>query len=267
VATQTKVKYSVSVKIFRLSFSVNCSMKAYTVLVSFCLILACTKKTDQFMIKDNSTPQTMPNVTTGTALTYLALGDSYTIGEAVSEKESFPFQLAAQLRVGDLNVSTPKIVAKTGWTTSELQAAIKTENLTTNYDVVTLLIGVNNQYRGESQTQYKKEFVELLNTAIAFAKGNKKHVFVVSIPDWGVTPFGKASGKGAQTIAKEIDAFNAINKDETLAMGVSYTEITLASRNAATDVTLVATDGLHPSGKMYADWAQKVALAAIPILK
>lgn len=242
-------------------------MKAYTVLVTFCLILACTKKPDQFMIKDSSTLPIQQNTSSGAALTYLALGDSYTIGEAVLEKESFPFQLAAQLRVAGLNVSTPKIVAKTGWTTSELQTAIKAENLTTNYDVVTLLIGVNNQYRGESQTEYKKEFVALLNTAIAFAKGNKKHVFVVSIPDWGVTPFGKASGKSAQTIAKEIDDFNAINKDETLAMGVSYTEITLASRNAATDATLVATDGLHPSGKMYADWAQKVAVTAIAALK
>lgn len=242
-------------------------MKTYTILVSFCLILACTKKPDQFMIKDPSATPTTPNATSGTALTYLALGDSYTIGESVSQKESFPFQLAAQLRVGGLNVSTPKIIAKTGWTTSELQTAIKAENLTTNYDVVTLLIGVNNQYRGESQVQYKKEFIELLNAAIAFAKGNKKHVFVVSIPDWGVTPFGKASGKSAQTIAKEIDAFNAINKDETMAMGVSYIEITLASRNAATDVSLVATDGLHPSGKMYADWAQKVAAVAVDALK
>ncbi|RZL34474.1 MAG: SGNH/GDSL hydrolase family protein, partial [Pedobacter sp.] len=186
-------------------------MKTYTVLVTFCLILACTKKPDRFMIKDSSTSTIQQNTSSGTALTYLALGDSYTIGEAVSEKESFPFQLAAQLRVAGLNVSTPKIVAKTGWTTSELQTAIKAENLTTNYDVVTLLIGVNNQYRSESQAEYKKEFVALLNTAIAFAKGNKKHVFVVSIPDWGVTPFGKASGKSAQTIAKEIDAFNAIN--------------------------------------------------------
>ncbi|RZL50932.1 MAG: SGNH/GDSL hydrolase family protein [Pedobacter sp.] len=242
-------------------------MKAYTVLLSFCLLLACSKKPDQFMIKDPSTPPAITNTPNSALPTYLALGDSYTIGESVPEKESFPFQLVAQLKTAGFNFSTPKIVAKTGWTTGELQTAIKAENLSSNYDIVTLLIGVNNQYRGDSQTQYKKEFVELLNAAIGFAKGNKSRVFVVSIPDWGVTPFGKGSGRNIQTIAAEIDAFNAINKQETLAAGVSYTEITTASRNAFTDVKLVANDGLHPSGKMYADWAAKVSSAVVNALK
>jgi lysophospholipase L1-like esterase len=227
-------------------------MKFLTVLFSFCLLLACNKKTEQAIID-------MPQ--DGTALTYLALGDSYTIGEAVPQQESFPFQLVTQLKTSNIPVAKPKVIAKTGWTTDELQTAIKAENITQNYDLVTLLIGVNNQYRGYSLDTYRKEFKELLNTAISFAGKNKKRVFVVSIPDWGVTPFGKSSGRNIQTIASEIDAFNAIKKEETLAAGISYTEITLASRNAATDLALVAKDGLHPSGKMYAEWAAKVAVA------
>jgi lysophospholipase L1-like esterase len=227
-------------------------MKFLTVLFSFCLLLACNKKTEQAIID-------MPQ--DGTALTYLALGDSYTIGEAVPQQESFPFQLVTQLKTSNISLAKPKVIAKTGWTTDELQTAIKAENITQNYDLVTLLIGVNNQYRGYSLDTYRKEFKELLNTAISFAGKNKKRVFVVSIPDWGITPFGKNSGRNIQTIASEIDAFNAIKKEETLAAGVSYTEITLASRNAATDLSLVAKDGLHPSGKMYAEWAAKVAVA------
>lgn len=227
-------------------------MKFLTVLFSFCLLLGCNKKTEQAIID-------MPQ--NGTALTYLALGDSYTIGEAVPQQESFPFQLVTQLKTNNITVAKPKVIAKTGWTTDELQTAIKAENITQSYDLVTLLIGVNNQYRSYSLDTYRKEFKELLNTAISFAGKNKKRAFVVSIPDWGVTPFGKNSGRNIQTIASEIDAFNAIKKEETLAASVSYTEITLASRNAATDLSLVAKDGLHPSGKMYAEWAAKVAVA------
>lgn len=229
--------------------------------MSLCLLLACDKKANDAMIAIPTTP------TTGTPLTYLALGDSYTIGEAVAQKESFPYQLMAQLNIEGKNIAAPKMIAKTGWTTDELQAAIKTENLNQNFDMVTLLIGVNNQYRGYPQTTYRKEFKELLQTAITYAGKNKKMVFVVSIPDWGVTPFGKSSGRNQQTIAQEIDAYNAIAKEETLAMGVSYTDITPGSRNAATDLSLVASDGLHPSGKMYNQWAIKVAPAVLTSLK
>ena len=159
-------------------------MKFITLLFSFCLLLACNKKTEQAIID-------MPQ--DGTALTYLALGDSYTIGEAVSQQESFPFQLVTQLKTSNISVAKPKVIARTGWTTDELQTAIRAENITQNYDLVTLLIGVNNQYRGYSLDTYRKEFKELLNTAISFAGKNNKRVFVVSIPDWGVTPFGKSS--------------------------------------------------------------------------
>ena len=202
-----------------------------------------------------------------TPLTYLALGDSYTIGEAVEQKLSFPYQLVSELATQNVFVTTPKIIAKTGWTTDELQSAIKVENVTQKFDIVTLLIGVNNQYRGNSRITYRKEFAALLQTAISYANGNKKHVFVVSIPDWGMTPFGKSSGKDIAKISAEIDAFNAIAKEETLAMNVSYTDITPDSRNAGADLSLVATDGLHPSGKMYAEWAVKVSNAVVAAFK
>ena len=188
-------------------------------------------------------------------LTYLAIGDSYTIGEAVPLSGSFPHQLSAVLKIKGLNLGTPRIIAKTGWTSSELQQGIKAAAISQKFDLVTLLIGVNNQYRGESKAIYRKEFKDLLETAIAFAGGQRAHVFVVSIPDWGATPYGQQSGRDAAAIAVDIDAFNAINKEETLALGVSYTDITPASRLAKSDESLVASDGLHPSEKMYLDWA------------
>jgi lysophospholipase L1-like esterase len=224
-------------------------MRFNLISLTLCLLLACTKGNKADMITEPNLP----------SLTYLALGDSYTIGEAVEQELSFPYQLVRELKNQNIHVANPKIIAKTGWTTDELQTAIKEENLKQKFDIVTLLIGVNNQYRGNSPVTYRKEFKELLQTAISYASGIKEHVFVVSIPDWGVTPFGKNSGKDMQTIASEIDNFNAINKAETIALGISYTDITPASRIAATDLSLVATDGLHPSGKMYASWALEVA--------
>jgi lysophospholipase L1-like esterase len=200
-------------------------------------------------------------------ISYLALGDSYTIGESVAMESNFPYQLAAKLNNEGLDVGTPHIIATTGWTTSELQTAIKEAALKQKFGLVTLLIGVNNQYRGESLVTYRREFKELLQTAIGFADGNKTHVFVVSIPDWGVTPYGLYSGRDQQTIASEIDAFNAINKEETLAMGVSYIDITAASRKALSDQDLVATDGLHYSAKMHAEWVASLLPAVVKALK
>lgn len=231
-------------------------MKFNLFFFSLFVLLGCTKKMEEAMILT-------PEITNKPVFTYLALGDSYTIGESVTASESFPYQFTGQLKEQGLNVANPKIVAKTGWTTDELQVAIKAENLTQTFDFVTLLIGVNNQYRGYSKETYRKEFKELLQTAISFAGGNKKRVFIVSIPDWGVTPFGLSSGKSTKTIADEIDAFNAINKEETLVLGVSYTDITLGSRNAATDLSLVAKDGLHYSGKMHLQWASSIDLRSL----
>ncbi|WP_113663527.1 SGNH/GDSL hydrolase family protein [Pedobacter nanyangensis] len=194
-----------------------------------------------------------------TALSYLALGDSYTIGEAVETHESFPYQLIKVLNTEHFDFAVPKIIAKTGWTTDELRQAIQQEQLTETFDLVTLLIGVNNQYRGYSQETYRKEFVELLEMAIGFAKGNKAMVYVVSIPDWGVTQFAKQSGRDLKNISNEIDAFNQINRQETEARQISYVDITPGSRQALKKQTLIAPDGLHPSGKMYAEWARQIA--------
>jgi lysophospholipase L1-like esterase len=229
-------------------------MKLTAALILLISISGCGKSSINGMNKTDTTKTVIP---TG-QLSYLALGDSYTIGEAVAQRSCFPYQLSALLRGQGWKIADPKIIAKTGWTTNELQAAIKAEALNSKYDIVTLLIGVNNQYRGNSITVYRAEFKELLQTAVAFAGGDKTHVFVVSIPDWGATPFGKQSGRGAEQIAKEIDAFNAVNKEETVSAGLSYTDITPGSRNAAKDLSLVASDGLHPSGTMYKEWVTKL---------
>jgi len=181
---------------------------------------------------------------------YLALGDSYTIGESVDASERFPVQLAKQLKLG-----TPQIIAKTGWTTDELDAAIDAAKPVGPYERVTLLIGVNNQYRGRSADEYRTQFVALLKRAIGFAGGNAKHVVVVSIPDWGVTPF--AEGRDRAKIAHEIDQFNAINREEAARAGAKWVDITAISRR--NDPSLVAGDGLHPSGKQYAEWVKVIA--------
>ncbi|WP_316826712.1 SGNH/GDSL hydrolase family protein [Pedobacter miscanthi] len=229
------------------------------------LTSGCTKHAS--MINDPVINQA-PTPSNGTGnFTYLALGDSYTIGESVKQVESFPYQLQNLLKAKGSIVANPKIIATTGWTTDELQAAIKKENLKGTYNFVTLLIGVNNQYRGYPIDTYKKEFAELLQTATAFAGGDKSKVFVVSIPDWGATPFGKNSGRNPATIATEIDNYNAASQAITLAAGISYTDITPASRNASTDKSLVADDGLHPSGKMYGEWADALLTKVAGVLK
>jgi lysophospholipase L1-like esterase len=198
-------------------------------------------------------------------VTYLALGDSYTIGEAVSQKESFPYQLSALLNKQNIKVGNPRIVARTGWTTDELQAAIAKENIKEKFDFVTLLIGVNNQFRGYPEAIFRKEFIELLNASIKFANGKKNRVFVVSIPDWGATPY--AAGADRAKIGGEIDRFNAICKAESLKAGIKYIDITPGSRKALNDKALVAGDGLHPSGKMYANWVQQLAAPVAVSLK
>ena len=144
--------------------------------------------------------------------TYLALGDSYTIGESVSENERWPVLLAAHLNMLEYSIKPPRIIAKTGWTTGELKAAIKEAAIKTTFDLVSLSIGVNNQYRNLSVEEYRKEYVELLDIAIAFAGGNPDKVFVISIPDWGKSPFAK--DRNSDVIAKEIDQFNAVKKEE-----------------------------------------------------
>ena len=198
----------------------------------------------------NDTTKTTPIDTN--SINYLALGDSYTIGEAVPELQSYPYQLVNLLGTNNYKVNTPTIIARTGWRTDQLIDAIATSGISDKkYDFVTLLIGVNDQYQNVSPESYRTKFIKALSLALSFANGNAKRVFVLSIPDYGVTPF--ANGNDA-VIGPQIDQFNAINKQESVKAGVNYLDITPISRKAATDPGLIAPDGLHPSGPMYTQW-------------
>ncbi|MBN1149327.1 MAG: SGNH/GDSL hydrolase family protein [Anaerolineales bacterium] len=196
---------------------------------------------------------------------FLALGDSYTIGESAPERERWPMQLAEALRERGFQVADPIILARTGWTTDELMAAVKQADLRTEYDLVSLQIGVNNQYRGAEVGVYRAEFRALLGQAIAYAGGEPGKVIVLSIPDWSVTPF--AEGRDRSRISGEIDLFNQANYWETTLAEAQYIDVTSQSRLAAQDSALLAPDGLHPSGEMYAAWARLVLPAAIAALK
>ena len=194
---------------------------------------------------------------------YLALGDSYTIGESVDESERWSMQIGEMLKQEGYSTEIT-IIARTGWTTSELWEGIQAREINPPYDLVSLLIGVNNQYRGYDINEYREEFTFLLNKSIEYAGGDANRVIVLSIPDWGVTPF--AGSRDSQQIGIEIDQFNAVNKEETEKAGAHYIDITPISREAASDSALIASDGLHPSGKMYAEWAKLASPVVLKIL-
>ena len=190
-------------------------------------------------------------------LRILALGDSYTIGEGVLPGERWPVQLVARLRSErGLQVSEPLIIARTGWTTEELWNGIDQAAPPAGFDLVTLLIGVNDQYRGRPLSGYEEQFSRLLSRAVSLASGQPDRVLVLSIPDWGITPFGLASER--QGISAEIDAFNTANRAISIRAGAIFVDITPLSRRAAYDPTLLAEDGLHPSRHMYAAWVQEI---------
>lgn len=195
---------------------------------------------------------------------YLALGDSYTIGESVPEAERWPNQLSDFLAVEGIRTEVT-MIARTGWTTDELWEAIQAREIRPPYDLVSLLIGVNNQYRGYDIDKYRDEFVFLLTKSIEYAGDDRNRVIVLSIPDWGVTPF--ARGRDTTQIANEIDAFNAVNREESYKAKVHYVDVTPISRQAVNDPSLIASDGLHPSGKMYAAWAQLALPTAVEIMR
>ncbi len=205
---------------------------------------------------------------------YLALGDSYTIGESVDESERWSLQLASMIQTspqiasqfggtegGGVEVT---IIARTGWTTDELWDGIQAQEVNPPYDLVSLLIGVNNQYRGLDIEEYRKSFVFLLNKSIEYVGGDADRVIVLSIPDWGVTPF--AGDRDSKKIADEINQYNAVNRAETEKAGAHYIDITPISREAVNDPALIASDGLHPSAKMYAEWARLALPVALEIL-
>lgn len=213
------------------------------------VLTSCSKKSM------STTPSPTPVPTSPAAKTYLALGDSYTIGQSVSEADRYPHHTVLLLRAQNITIDEPRIIATTGWTTRNLLDALNSANLPTNYDVVSLLIGVNNQYQGKSIEEYKTEFTQLVNRAIQYANNRASHVFVLSIPDYSGTPFAQNMDK--VKITAEIDQFNAANKTISLQLGVNYLNITPISRE--TDPELLAGDGLHPSGKQYKRWADLLA--------
>ena len=192
-------------------------------------------------------------------LSFLALGDSYTIGEGVHLQNSFPYQMADILRNKNIHLNPPIMVAKTGWTTSELYTAIESSNLNNEYDIVTLLIGVNNQYRGKPIQEFTDEYKMLLQKAISLAGNKRSHVLALSIPDWSVTPF--AEGRDKKKIADEINSFNTIVKSISCSSEVPFIDITTEYRARSVDPSFIAQDRLHPSGKEYQAWSVKIAEA------
>jgi lysophospholipase L1-like esterase len=207
-------------------------------------------------MKHNSNPVMAMGLPGKDSLTYLALGDSYTIGESVGEEERYPSQVVRRLRTDSLVYKAPDIIAVTGWTTADLLAAIPAA-VPVSYHIVSLLIGVNNQYRHLSQSEYRDQFTSLLERSIRLAGNRADHVIVLSIPDYSVTPF--ARGRNTALIAAQIDSFNAINREITQAYQVQYVDVTAESRKAADDPSLIAADSLHFSGKEYDIWAELMA--------
>lgn len=195
------------------------------------------------------------------SFTYLALGDSYTIGEQVPVYDNFPYQTIQLLRkqYPDLIFHAAEIIAKTGWTTDELLGGIADTRINKTYDFVSLLIGVNNQYRGRDIANYREELTLLMDKAIAFAGHHPEQVFVLGIPDWGVTPF--AEGRDREQIACDIDAYNKALEDITQSRGCHFIELTTSQRKDGDKKEFLAGDGLHPSGLEYQKWATALSNA------
>lgn len=194
---------------------------------------------------------------------YLALGDSYTIGEGVPDEGRWPVQLAAALRREGIALAEPRIVATTGWTTDELDAAIDAAEPIGEFGFVSLLIGVNNQYRGRGVDEYREQFAALLRRAIGFAGGRRDRVLALSIPDWGVTRFGHDSGRDLARISRELDVYNAAARGICAEHGVAFVDITAVSRERGLEDAMLADDGLHPSAAMYAEWTR----LALPVAR
>ena len=205
---------------------------------------------------NQSDEQPLPDSTTVTATppSYLALGDSYTIGQSVAPSERFPVQFVDMLRSDSVLAEDPQIIATTGWRTDQLIDAVEAASLADTFDLVSLLIGVNNQFQGRPIEEYEVEFRQLLETSIQLAQGDTNRVFVLSIPDYAFTPYGQNANP--ESISAGVDAFNLVNKEITEMMGVRYFNITPISRKGVDEPELVASDGLHPSGEQYRQWVE-----------
>jgi lysophospholipase L1-like esterase len=197
------------------------------------------------------------------ALSYLALGDSYTIGEGIAPEATWSRQLARQLRDDGIALADPRVIATTGWSCDELSAAIDVAAPAQDHDFASLLIGVNDQYRGMTLDVFRPCFARLLDRAIGFARGRADRVLVLSIPDWGVTPFGQASGRAPAQIAAELDAFNGAQRAACATRSVAFVDITTMSRERGGEAAMLSGDDLHPSAAMHALWAQ----AALPVAR
>ncbi|MGY0610675.1 MULTISPECIES: SGNH/GDSL hydrolase family protein [unclassified Luteimonas] len=196
-------------------------------------------------------------------LSYLALGDSYTIGEGVEPADRWPHQLARALRADGIALEDPLTIAATGWTTDELDAAIDAADPRGPFDFASLLIGVNNQYRGRDVDDYAHGFTALLERSIGFAGGRPGRVLVLSIPDWGVTPFAAAPERDLDVIARELDACNGAARAICEARDVAFVDITRVSRERGGEPAMLADDGLHPSAAMYVEWTR----LALPVAR
>jgi len=191
---------------------------------------------------------------------FLALGDSYTIGQSVEVNQSWPVQFLKELKATTNVVDTLQIIAQTGWRVDQLKKAMNGSNLEPPYGLVSLLIGVNNQFQGQNANDFRPEFIEILEKSLKLVENRKERIFVVSIPDWGSSPYGATLNR--TQISKEIDDFNSVLKEESEKRGIRYFNITTISRRALTDISLIASDRLHPSGKMYKLWVDKM----IPVI-
>ena len=196
---------------------------------------------------------------------FLALGDSYTIGEGVAQDQRWPSHLVKLLEREGLQITDVQLVAQTAWTADELADAIDQVRPTGPFDLVTLMVGVNDQYRSRPVDAFSPEYRRLLERAIAFAGGKERRVIGISIPDWGATPF--AQGRDRALIAREIDAYNTKSRQFAERARVAWVDVTPASRATLTEASLVTADGLHPSGEMYARWAELVFPFAVAALR
>ena len=246
----------------KLHFLLTIKLLATQLLV---LILFACAKTNAVHVPLNNPPANTIDTTNHSRYSFLALGDSYTIGQSVTEQERFPAQTVKRLEQTGKYFDATKYIATTGWTTIDLAAAIGREQLAPKYSVVTLLIGVNDQYQGLDADGYRKRFAQLLSTSISFTS-DAQHVFVLSIPDYSVTPFALHTGDTAR-IRKQIDEFNNINKEIAIANNVNYIDITPSTRLALNDPSLIANDGLHPSGKLYGKWVDLLFPVMNDVLK
>lgn len=232
-------------------------------LITLTTLAGCNKKIDTIAANTANTVKTKPM--TNDSITYLALGDSYTVGEAEPQVQSYPYQLVDSLNAKGFEIVRPKVIATTGWTTDDLINGIAAAGIAgQTFGFVTLLIGVNDQYQQLSIDNYRQKFTEVLNEAVSFAGRDTSKVFVLSIPDWGVTPF--ANGQDS-VIYPQIMAFNRVNESICKSAGVHYLDVTAISRTAANDPMLIAPDGLHFSGKMYALWVEMLGPTVASQLK